>query len=177
MHYFEVLNLRNRFCYECIQSTPLDPNKSLGCFGAFRKPSARKMMRKLCFIAKCTILGNRTSENVSLQKHRIYSIRLKMMFESVSMHFAKLHNEKWWKLMFRAWMHHLEVPNLRKKFHCELIQSIPLDRKWCLGVFPSTSRTFNMKNDARLVFRAWMHNFEVLNFQKIFTTNAFNLLH
>ena len=168
MHYFEVLNFRKRFCYECIQSTPLDPNKSLGCFEAFCKPSARKTTWKLCFVAKCTISGNRTFEKVSLQKHRIYSIRLKMMFESVSMHFAKLHNEKWWKLMFRAWMHHLDVPKLWKKFQCERIQSILLDWKWCLGVFRSTSQTFGMKNDAKLVFRAWMHYFEVLKLWKWF---------
>ena len=41
-----------------------------------------------------------TLKKVSLRRHPIYSIRPKMMFGSVSEHFAILQHEKWWKLCF-----------------------------------------------------------------------------
>jgi hypothetical protein len=37
------------------------------------------------------------------------------------------------------------------------IHSTPLDPNWCLGVFKSISLTFDRKQDAKLLFRAWMH--------------------
>ena len=59
-------------------------------FGACRNTSARNSVQNMCFEAKCSILGNPTSKNFSLQTHPIYSIRPKMMFGSVSEHFATL---------------------------------------------------------------------------------------
>ena len=65
-------------------------------------------------------------------------------------------------------MHWFGVPNFRKLFCHECIQSRLLDTKWCLGVFQSISQTFGMKNITKLVFWGWMHYFVVPNFRKLF---------
>ena len=65
-------------------------------------------------------------------------------------------------------MHYFKVQN-RKKFCHERMQSNMLDPKRCLGQFQSISQTFGMKNQAKLVFRGWMHYFEVANFWKMFS--------
>ena len=67
------------------------------------------------------------------------------------------------KLVFRAWMHYFGVSNSQKKFRYERTQSTQLDPKRSLGVFRSILQTFGMKNYAKLVFRTWMHYFEVSN--------------
>ena len=82
------------------------------------------------------------------------------------------------KLIFRGWMHYIEVPNLQKKFCHERIQFNLLDLKWCLAVFRSILQTFDIKNHAKLIFRGWMHYIEVPNLQKKFCYERiqFNLL-
>ena len=65
-------------------------------------------------------------------------------------------------------MHDFRLPNFRKNFCYERIQSNLLDLKWFLGVFRSISQTFSMKNYSKLLFRSWMHYFRVPNFRKKF---------
>jgi hypothetical protein len=69
---------------------------------------ARKKMRNLCLRTKCTTLVHRSSEattlvhlnqnalfrGIEVAKHPFYSIRPKMMFGSVSEHFANLGHAK-----------------------------------------------------------------------------------
>ena len=78
------------------------------------------------------------------------------------------------KLVFPGWMHYFEVVNFRKTFSHERIQSNQLDPKWWFEVFQSFSQSFGMKTHAKLVFRGWMHYFEVANFRKCLATNASN---
>jgi hypothetical protein len=68
-------------------------------------------------------------------KHPFYSIAPKMIYGSVTENFANLRHVIRWKLVFRSCMHYFGVPMLRS------IHSTPLDRKWYMGVLPSTSLT------------------------------------
>jgi hypothetical protein len=87
-------------------------------------------MQNLCSGPKCTISGYQSCEA------SIPSIGPKMMFGSVSEHFANLRNVKGAKLVFRARMHYFRVPKLWS------IHSSPLDPNWCLWVFQMISLTF-----------------------------------
>jgi uncharacterized protein YodC (DUF2158 family) len=140
----------------------------------------------LCFGPKCTILGYQTCEGsillhwnkmmfgsvsehfanlrhvkrcktyvsglnalchgTNVAKHPFYSIGTKMMFGSVSEHFANLRHVKRCKTCVRTRMHYFGAPKLRS------IHSTPLEPERCLGVFQSTSLTFGMQKDAKLVF-------------------------
>jgi hypothetical protein len=90
------------------------------CLGAFRLPSTRKR-------CKTRISGPNAlySDYQSCEA----SIRPKMMFGSVSEHFANAWLVKEEKLVFRARMQYFGVPKLWG------IHSSPLDPKWCLWVF------------------------------------------
>jgi hypothetical protein len=44
---------------------------------------------------------------------------------------------------------------------CWSIHSTPLEPNWCLGVFQRISLTFDRWQDAKPVYRAWMHYFGV----------------
>jgi hypothetical protein len=104
-------------------------------------------MQNLCFGPECTISGTK------VPKHPFWSIRPKMMFGSVSEHFANLRHVKDEKIIFRAWMHYFGVPKLW------IIHSSPLD----LMMFGSVLEHFaNLRHvkDAKTVFWAWMHYFE-----------------
>jgi hypothetical protein len=78
----------------------------------------------------------------------------KVMFGSVSEHFANLRHVKDAKLVFLAWIHYLGVPKLWS------IHSSPLDPKWCLWVFQMISRTL-ARTRFKTTVRAWMHYFGV----------------
>ena len=92
-----------------------------------------------------------------------------MMFGSVWEHLALLRHEKSCKAFVRSWMHYFGVPNFRKKFYHERIQSNLLDPKQCLGLFPSILQNFATKNHAKLVFQDWKHCFGVMNFRQKFS--------
>ena len=79
------------------------------------------------------------------------------------------------KLVFRAWKHYFRVPNFRKNFFHEHIQSNLLDRKRYLGVFRSISQTFNTKIHEKVVFRCWKHYFGYRTSGKSFATNTSNV--
>jgi hypothetical protein len=96
-------------------------------------------MLNLCCKFECTIRGTK------VVKHSFYSIRTKMMFGSISEHFANLRHVKRWKLVFQAWMHYFGAPKLRS------IHSTPLDAKWCLGALWSTSLTLCTQKDKTCV--------------------------
>ena len=110
--------------------------------------------------------GIELSKKVSLRMHPIYSIRPKTKFGSVSDHFANLRHEKLWKTCVSGLNALFQGIELQKKFRYERTQSTQLDPKWSLGVFRSILQTFDTKNFGKLVFRAWMHYFEVPNFWK-----------
>ena len=93
------------------------------------------------------------------------------VFRSISQTFGTSNEAK---LVFRAWMHYFGVPKLRKWFQNKINNSTPLDPKWCLWVFRSFSQTFGLLNEAKLVFRARMHYFGVLKFQKWFRNEINN---
>jgi hypothetical protein len=105
----------------------------------------------------------------------------KMMFGSVSEHFANLRHVKRGKtcvsslnaltfatlkgeLVFRAWMHYFRVPKLWS------IHFTPLDPKWCLGLYQGISLTFTTLKDGKLVFWAWIHYFGVPKLRSIHST-------
>jgi hypothetical protein len=100
------------------------------CFGVFRKPSAGKRW-------KTRVLGpNAVFRGTKVVKHPFKSIGPKMMFGSISEHFANPRQVKDEILVFRARMHYFRVPKLWS------IHSSPLDPKWCLWVFRMISLTF-----------------------------------
>jgi hypothetical protein len=101
------------------------------CFRVFRKPSTCKKMKNFCFGPKCTILGYK------LAKDPFYSIGTKMMFGSVSEHFANLRHVERCKTCVRTRMHSFRVPKLWN------LHSSLLDPKWCLGVFQCILLNFN----------------------------------
>ena len=79
------------------------------------------------------------------------------------------------KFVFWRWMYYLEMSNFWKKFYHKCIQSNLLDPKRCFGVFESISQTFDKKTIAKLVFRGWMHYFEVRTFGRSMVMNTSNL--
>ena len=92
-----------------------------------------------------------------------------MIFGSVLEHFPNIRHEKACKTFVQSWMHNFGVPNFRKNFYHECIQSDLLDPKQCLGVFLIILQNFTTKNQAKLVFRGWKHYFGVSNFRQKFS--------
>ena len=93
------------------------------------------------------------------------------VFRSISQTFdTKIHT----KVVFWGWKNYFLVPNFRKMFCHEHIQSNLLDPKRCLGVFRSISQTFDTKIHAKVVFRGWIHYSEYRTSGKSFATNASN---
>jgi hypothetical protein len=82
MHYFGVSKLRG------IHSTPLDPKWCLGVFRGISLTSAWKRWKT------CVSGLNALFRGTEVAKHQFYSIRPKMMFGSVSKHFANLRHVK-----------------------------------------------------------------------------------
>ena len=78
------------------------------------------------------------------------------------------------KLVFWWGMHYLGVPNFRKMFYMEHIQSNLLHPKWLLEMFKSIVQTFETKNLAKLVFWWGMHYLGYRTFRKCFATNTSN---
>jgi hypothetical protein len=76
-----------------------------------------------------------------------YSIGPKMMFGSVTGHFANLRYVNNAKLVLQVWMHNFEAPKLRS------IHSTPLDPKWYMGVLRSSSLIFYTQKDENFSFR------------------------
>ena len=72
------------------------------------------------------------------------------MFRSISKTFGTLNEEE---LVFRALMHYIGVPKLRKWFHNEINHSTPLDLKRWLRMFRSISKAYGTSNEEELVFR------------------------
>jgi hypothetical protein len=106
-------------------------------------------------------------------KHPFYSIWPKIIYVTVTKHFANLVHVKIWKLAFRAWMHYFGVPMFRS------IHSTPLDPKWYMGVFflrniyGSVTEVFaNLLHVKRwkLVFPAWMHYIGAPKLRSILST-------
>jgi hypothetical protein len=87
--------------------------------------------------------------------HPFYYIRPKMMFGSVPEYFTHLRDIKRCKSCVLGLNALFGSPNLSG------IHSTTLEPKWCLGVFRRISLTFGTSEDAIVVFRAWMHYFEV----------------
>jgi hypothetical protein len=128
-------------------------------------------MKNSCFEPECTSSGYRTCEaSILLQwtQNDVWGV-----LQSISLTFSI---KKDAILVLRAWMHYLGVPKLRIWFRNQSIHSTPLDPKWLFGVFWSISETLGKQNDAKLVFRSWMHYFVVPKRQKLFITKAFILL-
>jgi hypothetical protein len=82
---------------------------------------------------------NAVFRGTKVVKHPFYSIGPKMMFGSISEHFANPRQVKDEILVFQARMHYFRVPKLWS------IHSSPLDPKWCLWVFQMISLTFGTK--------------------------------
>ena len=166
-----------KFRYELTQFTSLDPKWCLRVFRSISQTFGIKNDEKLIFRAWMQYFGvSNLRKSFVRNASNLLTLDPKWcleVFRSISQIFT-MKNDGNFVLGMNALFHSTELP---KKVCYERIQSTPLDPKLCLGVFLSISQTFGMKNDAKLVFRAWMHNFEVLNFQKGFATNAFNLLH
>ena len=110
--------------------------------------------------------GAEIPKKVSLRRHPIYSTRPKMMFGSVSRHFANHPHEKYCKTFVSRPNSLFRGTKLPDFFCHDCIQSNKVDPTWCLGVFQGIPQTFGTKNYAKLMFRAWMHYFEVPIFRK-----------
>ena len=107
-----------------------------------------------------------------IQSNLLDPKRCSGLFRSISQPFGTKNNSK---LVFLDWMHYYEVPSFRKKFCHKCIQSNLLDPKRCSGLFRCISQPFGMKNHAKLVFRGWMHYFEVPSSWNFFAANASSL--
>jgi hypothetical protein len=102
-------------------------------------------MQNLCFGPECTILGTK------VVKHPFYSIGPKMMFESVSKHFANLRHVKRCKTC---------VLGLNALFCGPEVVKHPFYSTGPRMMFGSVSEHFaNLQHvkDAKLAFRARMH--------------------
>jgi hypothetical protein len=151
MHYIGVPKLWN------IHSIPLDPKWYLGVFLSIMLTFGTYKMQNLYSSLNALFRGT------EVVKHPFYSIGPKMMFGSVSEHFANIRHVKDAKLVFLAWMHYFGVPKLWS------IDPTPLDPKWCLGAFWSillTFGTYNMQN----LCSSLMHYFGVSKLQSIHST-------
>jgi hypothetical protein len=143
MHYFGVMKLWS------IHSTPLEPKWCLGVFQSVSLTFGPEKLPNLCSSLNALLHGTK------VVKHPFYSIGRKLMFGSVSEHFANLRHVKRCNTCVRAWLHYFRVPKLRS------IHSTRLEPKRWLGVFRSISLTFDTYKDAKHVFRGWMHYFRV----------------
>ena len=175
MIYFEVPKLRKWFHNEIKHSTPLEPKRCLMVFRSFSKNFGTWNEAKLVFrtwmhyfrVPKLRKwFRNKINHSTALDPKRCLRV-----FRSITQTFD-MSNET--KVMFRAWMHYFGVPELRKRFRNKINQSTPLDPKGCLRVFRSISQTFGTSNVAKVVFRAWMHYFEVPMLQKWFRSKINN---
>jgi acid stress-induced BolA-like protein IbaG/YrbA len=96
MHYFGVPRCKASILLHWTRNDVWD------CFRTFRKPSVRKRCKT------CVSGLNALFWGTEVVKHPFNSIGPKMMFVSVSEHFANLQHVKDAKLVFRAWMHYFE---------------------------------------------------------------------
>jgi hypothetical protein len=104
-------------------------------FGSVSKHFSNLRNVKIC--KTCVSGPNALFRGTEVTKHPLCSIRTKMMFGSVLEHFANLRHVKRCKTCVRVQIHRFGVPKLRS------IHSIPLEPKWCLGVFQSILLTFD----------------------------------
>ena len=167
MDYFGVPKLRKWFRNEINHSTPLDPKRGFGVFRTISQIFGTLNEAKLVFRAwmhyfKVPKLWKWFCNEKNYPNPTKRCLRV---FWSVSQTFGTLNEVK---LVFRAWMHYFRVPKLRKWFHNEINHSTPLDPKRCLRVFCIISQTFYTSNEAKLVFRDYMHFFRVPKLRKWF---------
>jgi hypothetical protein len=95
----------------------------------------------------CVSGQNALFRGTKVAKHPFYSIGPKMIYGSVTEHFANLLHVKRWKLVFRAWMKYFWAPKLRS------ILSTTLDPKWYMGLLRSGSLIFCTQKDENCFFR------------------------
>ena len=146
MHYFEVLNFRKRFCYECVQSNPLDLKRSLGVFRSISQTFGIKNDEKLVFRARLQYFRvSNLLKSYVRNASNLLTLDPKWcleVFRSISQIFT-MKNDGNFVLGMNALFHSTELP---KKVCYERIQSTPLDPKWPLVVFQSISQTIATKN-------------------------------
>jgi hypothetical protein len=107
------------------------------CFKKFCYPSARKRCKT------CVSGLNTLSRGTEVVKHPFYSIGPKMMFGSVSKHFANLQHVKDANLVFRAWMHYFRVPSCKA---CILLHWTQNGVWECFRAFRQPSARKKMQN-------------------------------
>ena len=135
MHYSGVSNFRKKLCHKRIQSNLLDPKWCLWVFWRISQIFDTRIMQKFCL--------------EQIQSNRFDPKWCLGVFQRILQTFGtKIHAQ----VVFRGWKHYSGVPNFRKKFCHERIQSNILDRKRCLGVFRSISQIFGKENHAKLMF-------------------------
>jgi hypothetical protein len=142
MHYFGVMKLWS------IHSTPLEPKWCLGVFQSVSLTFGPEKLPNLCSSLNALLHGTK------VVKHPFYSIGRKLMFGSVSEHFANLRHVKRCNTCVRAWLHYFRVPKLRS------IHSTRLEPKWCLGVSKHFANLRHLKRCKTCVW-AWVHYFGV----------------
>jgi hypothetical protein len=108
------------------------------CFVAFRNVKDAKLV----FRAWMHYFGERSCENCFAANTSILLHCTKNDVWECFGAFQNLSECKYAQLVFRAWMHYVGEPKLRKWFRTKCINSTPLDPRWCLVVFWSISEQF-----------------------------------
>ena len=175
-HYFGYRTSGKSFATNTSNVTYSIQNDGWECFGAFHKPSTQKFIQKLYLEVESTISGYRTSGKsfATNASNLTYSIQ-NDVWECFGAFRKPSTQEFIQKLYLEAESTILGVPNIRKMFCHEHIQSNLLDPKWCFALFWSISQTFDTKIHEKVVFRGWMHYSVVPNIWKTFATNPSNL--
>jgi hypothetical protein len=159
-------------CQTCVLSSnalfrvPMLWNISIGpkmMFGSVSEHFANLQQVTRC--KTCVPSLNTLFRGIEDVKHPFYSIGPKMMFGSVSEHFANLRQVKRCKTC---------VSGLNTLFRGAEVVKHPFYSIWPKMMFGSVSEHFanlrQVKKDAKLVFRAWIHCFEVPKLWSIHST-------
>ena len=169
MHYFEVPKLQKWFRNKINHSTPLDTKRCLRVFRSISQTFNTLNEAKLVFQTwmhyfRVSKLG-KWFRNEIIHSNPLDPTWCLRVFRSTSQTFDTSNEAK---LVFWVGMHYFEIPKLQKWFCNEISHSMPLDPKWYLRVFRSISQNFDTSNEAKLVFRPWMHYFGLPKLQMWF---------
>jgi hypothetical protein len=137
----------------------LTQNDVWECFGAFRKPSTGKKRCKTCVSGLNTLF-----RGTEVVKHPFYSIGPKLIFGSVSEHFASLRQVTRCQTC---------VLSLNTLFWGVKVVKHPFHSIWAKMMFGSVSEHFdNLRQVQRCktLFRAWIHYFGVSKLWSIHST-------
>jgi hypothetical protein len=143
MHPFRVPKLWS------IHSTPLDPKWCMGVFWSISLTIGKLKMQNLCSSLNALFRGTK------VVKHPVYSIGPKMMFGSVSWHFANLwHVKKMQNFCSSLSALFWGTKDVKHPFYS-------IGPKMMFGSVPKQFAILRHLKRCKTCFRAWMHYFGV----------------